>query len=98
MISGHLRLFNDGHYTDFLNESPNFEHIAPPLTVDTINLITSYKIPTGDYFPLESKIAQEPDFKNYKEILILKPDSLLLQGAEEIENAFERLDEWHWVL
>lgn len=97
-ITFNAESIHPGGRTYYLSEFPFFERIAPPLKMDTINLICSYVIPPGDNFPICSEIARYPDYTLFKELLILKPDSLIYRGQDEISSAFKRTGEFHWVL
>ena len=96
-ISFNKEALGEGLYGRFLNYYPGFEHISP-MSIDTINLICSYKITPGKSFPLHSKIAEDPNFKLFKELLILKPDSVFYKNEEEISNAFKQTTSRHWEL
>lgn len=84
-------------YSSFLNYYPGFERISP-ISIDTINLIGSYRIPAGKSFPLHSEIAVDPDFNLFKEILIMKPDSIIYRNEKEIISAFKQTKKRHWEL
>lgn len=86
------------YYTPFLNDFPGFGDVAPPIAIDTVNLVSTYKIASGDRLPLHSKIAKRPDYTIFKEILILKPDSIHLRNPEEIRDAFVETETRYWEL
>ena len=96
-ISFNKEALGEGPHAQFLNHYPGFDHISP-MSIDTINLICSYKITPGKSFPLHNEIAKDPDFKLFKEILILKPDSVFYKNEKEISNAFKQTTSRHGEL
>lgn len=95
-ISFNKESIEEGSRSHFLNYFPGFERIKA-LSVDTVKLICTYEIKAGESFPLHSKIAEDPDFNLFKELLLIKNDTLSLKN-KEIPNAFKQTRDRHWEL
>src|SRR5690606_33218038 len=85
------KAWGDSLYLGLLNSYPNTPTIDR-INKDTINLIYSYSIKPQGIFPFGSGIGYKPDFDSVKEILILKPDTLLLRSKAEMSKAFDEID------
>lgn len=92
------RNWREKSYIPFLKSYPNIGNIDPVIKFDTLKLISTYEIPSGKSFPLETGIGGHPDYLLFRSLLVLKPDSLFFENRHAIENAFVKTGERTWEL
>jgi hypothetical protein len=90
--------WNGESFLPYLNSFPGYGDIDPAITIDTITLKYTYKIAPEKTFILEDGLGSQPYFSLIQELLILKPDSILLRSKTEIKSAFTENETSHWQL